>query len=296
MSFVAVDAIDEAAERTKDFLLPFSLGTWVRLAVLGALTGTGLSVPVPPVPSAPEGSVDMSTPTAAFSAGPTDLAVGGVLLLILAVVAGVFLLSSIAEFVFYRSVADKEVRLLPRFRQYFVPGLSYLAFNVFFVFVVLAGLAAAFLPLALDGAASAAFAVVWVPLLLISVLAWGVFGTVVHDLVLPRMIETGDGLLASLRFVLPEVRSEWREFAVYLVLKLAIGAVLGVVTLMVAVPVLVLALIPTVVVAAIGSEILAAITVLIGLLVAGVAVVGVGVPVQTFVRSYTLVFYNELTG
>jgi hypothetical protein len=296
MSFAAVEVIDEAAERTKDFLLPFSPGTWARLAVLGVLTGTGLSVPTPPVPSAPEGSVDMSTPTAAFSAAPADLALGGVLLLVLGLVAGLFLLSSIAEFVFYRSVVDKEARLLSGFSQYFVPGVSYLAFRVFFVFVVLAGVAAAFLPLALSGVASAAFAVLWVPLVLALVLAWGVFGTVVHDFVLLRMVETGEGLIASLRSVWPDVRSGWREFAVYFILKLAIGAVLGVLTLMVAVSVLVLALIPTVVVAAIGSEVLAVVTVLVGLLVAGVVVVGISVPVQTFVRNYTLVFYNELTG
>lgn len=295
MSFAAVGAIDEAVERTKDFLLPFNLGTWARLAVLGFLTGTGLSLPTPPVPSAPEGSVGMSTPTAAFSAAPADVAFGGVLLLVLGVFAGIFLLSSIAEFVFYRSVVDKEARLLSGFRRYLVPGVSYLAFRVFFVFVVLVGLAAAFLPLALGGAASAALAVLWAPLILGLVLAWGLFGTVVHDLVLLRMVETEDGLIASLRSVWPDVRSGWREFVVYFILKLVIGAVLGFLTLMVAAPVLILALIPAVLVAATGSEILAGVTILLGLLVAGVVVVGIGVPVQTFVRNYTLVFYTELT-
>jgi hypothetical protein len=61
MSWYAVDALDEAFAETRDLLLPFELGTWLRLAVITAFAG--LSAPQTPtfsVDAPPEVVVEVS--------------------------------------------------------------------------------------------------------------------------------------------------------------------------------------------------------------------------------------------
>lgn len=317
MSWYAIEAIDEAVEDTRELLLPFDSGTWLRLALLVVFTGGGIGF-VNPVSFAPSSfdveqdydpGTDYNPETgAAFStndsmqnqtgmASESTSLSNALIVLILLAIAGLvtlgFYISSVFEFIYYQSLLDRDVSIRSNFRKHWMNGLRYIVFElVYLVFVasVVISLVLIFMASPLFGFFSLFVAI---PVLLLL----AVFAGLVHDFVLPSMIKEKKGLITSFSRIWPDIREQWREVVVYLVVKIGIGIAIGigVATLsgVLLIPFLVVFGILAVLFAMI-SETLIVIPVLLGLLLFIVVLIGVSVVTKTFIYSFILVVHKKL--
>jgi hypothetical protein len=291
MSWYAVEALDDALDETTSLLLPFDLGTWVRLAVISLFAG--LSAPQTPTFSwnvGPGTTVRTGDEAIDHVTDPEFVALVVTVAVVLLVATAVFaFVGSVMEFVLVDVVRSRDVRILGPFRRRLRPGVQLFLFRVVLVVVTLLAVGTVLAPIWL---AAVQGTVVWLLLLVVTVpltLVVGLLSAGVSEFttafVVPQMAERETGLLATWRAFWPTLRAEWKEFGVYVLVKLVVlvgaGFLLGIVGAIVAVPLGLLvftgALTPLGVVA-IG---LAA---LIGFL----ATAAVSVPVVTYLRYHSL--------
>lgn len=291
MSWYAVDALDDALAETQALLLPFDLGTWVRLAVITAFAG--LSAPQTPtfsVEAPPETVFEVVRGVSVSEALAVATVVGVAVLVVGAVVAAV---GAVMEFVLVDAARSRDVRVAGPFGQRLGPGLRLFAFRVA---VVLVGVLAAALVLAPVAAALLLGQLVWLlalavtlPLALAVGLATAVAAEFTTAFVVPLMADDDDdgvGLLAGWRRLYPAVRADWRQFGVYVLVKavLLFGAslALGFAVAVVAVPFGVGTLF-------VGPVSAAGVAALVAAGVVGLlAVAAVSVPTMTFLRYHSL--------
>jgi len=288
MSWYAVDALDEAFAEARDLLLPFDLGTWLRLAVITAFAG--LSAPQTPtfsVEAPPDAVVEFAREFSVAEFVAAFALLGAVVLVVAAVVAAV---GAVMEFVLVDVARSRDVRVAAPFRRWLGAGLRLLGFRLA---VILAGLFAAALVVAPVAAALLLGQLVWLVVLVVTVPLAAVAGAasaVVSEFttafVVPLMVDDGVGVLAGWRRLWPEVRADWRQFGVYVLVKavLLFGAslALGFAVAVVAVPF------------GLGGLFVGAVSPLGVLSLAVAAVVGllavgaVSVPTMTFLRYHSL--------
>jgi len=316
MTLYAVEALDDAIEATKSFLWPFDAGRWLRLAVVvffvggaaGGLPGGGGNLPFD------GGEVPGGFPTDP-GATPDLPALGDVLPIVVAVVALLVLLAlvfgflgSVMEFVLVTSLRKEEVHVRRYFGDHLGAGLRLFGFRLavgLFGVVLFAGpMLAAFLATGgfEGGGPGAAFGLLLVlaPLFFL----FGVLSALLYGFttffVVPVMLVEERGVLSSWRRLLPVVRAEWREFAVFVLLTAvltvvagtAVGFVVGLVALVLVGPVVVAGIAGAVT----GSVAVLAAVGLLGLLVLLVVAfvaAAVRVPVVTYFRYYAMLLLGD---
>jgi hypothetical protein len=318
MSWNAVDSLDDARAATESLLLPLSWRTWLRLVVVtffvGGVGGGGGAG------QAAQGAVSSPSPpeTALHSLElppvPTlaPERVGALIVVIVAITVvlalGYVVAGAVMEFVLVESLRTRQVDLRRPFRQFLVPGLRLFAFRTL---VLLGLLASAAIPVAFfispAPVAGAGWRVVLLPLLLAGVgVVWLVGALVLRlttDFVVPTMVGEGRTLLSAWRRFAPLCRAAWREVALYLVVRLVLGAAAAVVVglavglgaLVVAIPFALVGggVVATVGVQGVGLVVLGVLAVGFTLLVAVLSVV-VQVPVVTYFRYYGLALLGRL--
>lgn len=291
MSWNAVRALDDALEETTSLLLPFDLGTWVRLAIVSIFAGLSApQTPTFPVEAPPRETFESAEAVTAHVTDPAFVAVVvaavGVLLAAVAVFAFV---GSVMEFVLVDVVRSRDVRIRSPFRRRLRPGLQLFAFRVVLVVATLAAVAAVLVPVWFAVVQQTA---VWLLLLVVTVpltLVVGLLSSALSEFttafVVPLMAESGDGLLACWKRFWPTLRAEWTEFGVYVLVKLVLlvgaGFVLGIAAAVVAVP--------------LGLVVFAGALTPLGILAVGASVVigflalaAASVPVVTALRYHSL--------
>jgi hypothetical protein len=327
MPWNAIDALSDARTATQSLLLPFDVGTWLRLAVVAFFVGTGTNASL----TTNTGSVGSSTPTAPVAPGgefvppagsipalpPVRSLVAlalGVAVLLFALFLAYAIAGAIFEYVFVVGVAERVVRIRSPFRSNVGNGLRLFGFKFALGFVVFAIVA---VPLAayvlLSGAAiGVELLLLGIPVLVLGVVA-GLLALLVaqltRDFVVPTMLVEGCGVLDGWRRVLPTMRTEWEEFALYVVLRVTLGILagallavaIGLVALLTAVPFL---LVGGLVAFALSLAGVAPFTLTglalfgaVGLLyvaVLAVASLFVTVPVITYFRYYSLYFLGAV--
>lgn len=249
MGWYALEEIDEAIEQSKDMLLPFDLSTWVKLGIILIFTGQGMNFPSMPSGSNSTGtyqgdgvstspmSMDMnqdvlrdivpqvSSPESVFSAGTLFVVIAAVII----IGALWFIVSSIFEFIFYQSLIDRKVHIRKNFRKHFRAGLQYFTFQLLIFLIILLPL----VPIGFMAEASVWAAIgaglIWIlallPLLAILLLT--------HNLVLPHMITEDLGIIGAWRSLYPELRAEYDETFVYLLTRVGLSLVTGVLSMFV---------------------------------------------------------------
>ncbi|RDI70872.1 DUF7544 domain-containing protein [Halopelagius longus] len=316
MSWNAVDALSDARAATQSLLLPFDLGTWAKLSLVVFFVGTGTNASMTANGSGSSGGNVASTSDFDLGTFSPDELVASVdlaslLVGLLAVFVLLYLLysflGSVFEFVFVDNVTSPRVRLRGPFRRHLLDGIRLFAFESVLGAAALS-LIAVPVAMVLLGAvplgSGALFALI--PLVLLGVLAAVVVAFVLgltRDFVVPTMLVEDRGVLSGWRRVLPTMRAEWKEFALYVVLRIALNVLsgallsvaLGLVALVVAVPFVLVggviwtAFSPFAVALTPGTVLLGA---LVGLYVACLTVAGlfVTVPVAAYFRYYSLYF------
>lgn len=174
MSWHGVDAVDDAIDVTREFLLPFSLGRWIRMVVVSLFTGGsgaggqvvsnagsfgarlagagGFSAPSGgasalatlsiAVPTIAAGALAFGTPVIQVEGVPEPGALGalGIVALVVAVAIALLaiLLSPVFEFVLVDAIARDDLRLLRDVGTHLTNGLRLLGFRIglFAAFVV----------------------------------------------------------------------------------------------------------------------------------------------------------------
>jgi len=314
MSLYALENLDEAMEETKDLLLPFDFMTWTKIAII-ALLASGVSLPNLPTMGAPGGGGDqVYTPDPDFentpdvSAGLGDIPITGMatgtvsdtvavaVLAFAALFAGFFLyISSIFQFIFFQTVLDKKPAIIENMRKHAYRGLRYFGFQIGVFILALAGL---LVPAALmsvgEMTALVALIVFWIPY----VIVLGVLMSLVHDLVLLRMMEQKEGLIQGWKNVWPEIKTQWRQVIAFIFVKFFIGAAIGIATLMIALAVIIGLIIPFGIMGVLAGmlhPVLALVVMIAGILTFSVIMVYVRMPFSAYMYTYITQFYHDLT-
>ncbi|MFB6268432.1 MAG: hypothetical protein ABEH83_00705 [Halobacterium sp.] len=287
MTWYAVDALEDALAESEALLLPFDLGTWLRLAVVTVFAGTA-------PPQTPAVSVDVTPQTAvgfverlsdpAFVAAIATVVAG---LVALGVVFAA--LGSVMEFVLVDVLRSRRVRVLAPFRDRVGAGLRLFAFRLVVGALLLLAAAGVVVPIALAVLSRTPLPLVallvTVPLFLAAAALAALVLEFTTAFVVPLVADHGGGVLDGWRRLYPTLRAEWREFGVYVLVKAVVlvgaGLVLGLAGAMFAVPVGVFALAGAVTPLAL---VVSGVAALVGLAV----VAAVSVPTVTFLRYHSL--------
>jgi hypothetical protein len=321
MALSALDAVSDAFEATKRFLLPLDRARWFRLAVI-MLFVTGVGASFPNVPTGGFGTPTEPPP----DSGATGTAAGSDLgavtpditpLLLLFLVGVVLFVAAIAilwavtgaimEFVFVESLSSERVRLWTYVRRHWRRGVRLFLFRVG-VWLVLAGIV--LIPLAILGVAlggwplgqwgsatAIGLILLAVPLFLASLLASGLVLGFTNMFVVPVMLAEEHGVIAGWRRLWPTLTGAWKEYLVYLVVSVLLGFAIGIaagflmllILVVIGIPFAVVG-IPLVFVLGLGGVggLVALVLGLMYVVVVFVVTLLVRVPFQTFLRYYAL--------
>jgi hypothetical protein len=312
MPLYALDEIDDAFRVTREFLTPFDLRTWLKLAlVVFFVGGVGANA----------GGFQFNVPVGEETPFPTDqfpelgaevwllaagLAAFAILLTLVFLVVG-----SIMEFVLVESLRTEEVHVRRYWSARWRQGLRLFGFRLVVGLVIVAGVAALLAPLILggmsgdvSGGAIGVFLVL-LPLFIVLSIALALVNGFTTSFVVPIMILTDVGILAGWRRLWPTIRAEWDQYLVYAVAQLVLTVVAGIALAMVGVAAALVLLIPFGLLALVGfgllaltapivgAAVLAVIAVLYGLTLAIVLAVA-QVPVVSYLRYYALLVLGDV--
>lgn len=329
MEWHAVDQLGDSWQATKQLLFPIRLRSWIVVAVVvffvSGATGFNPSINI----GATEWVTipgEVSTQVGVhWSPGDPSSIVPGTLdersqlliwiLFLIVLGAGLLftligvVLGAIFEFVFVDIARTREIRIRGFFGPRIGQGISLLAFRIgvglivigFVILTVLATLITAGLFLLLLLLLSPV-------LVLLSIGLW-ILLRFTTDFVVPVMIAEDSGIINGWREFWPELRSEWKQYGVYAVVRFLLGIVAAFATglgfaaigLLLAIPFLFVGLIGLfVLVAAIGAEFAGLVWALFLLLIFIATLVAVGtvlvvVPIQTYLRYYSLFVLGAIT-
>jgi hypothetical protein len=324
MSYAALNSIDDAIDATKEFLLPFDLGTWLRLAVVTFFVagGGGGASYAQNAAQFPDGFGQNGGPNGGFSGVPggeigsalpdasIGLAVLAVIALAVLVALVLLVVSPIMEFVFVQSLFDEEVHIRRYFSRNVGNGLRLLAFNlaVGLVGLVLFGvpfLIAVFLTASgsdLVGAA-AGLLVLAIPLFFVYAIVAGTIQGFTRVFVVPIMLAEDRGLLSAWGRLWNALTGNVAEFLVYLVVSVVLGIGVGLVGSFASLFALLIVGIPVGAVAfglfavAGGGIVSIAVLVVFGLLFLAVFLLLVNLvqaPLQSFLRYYAMLVLGAI--
>ncbi|NLV08836.1 hypothetical protein ACAH01_01840 [Halomicrobium sp. HM KBTZ05] len=240
MGYAALDAIDDAIEATKGFLLPFDRGTWLRLAVImffvtggGGVLNNASNVPQfagnGDLGTAPGAGAASVTPDITFSVVAIAVAGFAVLFALLLLFA-----SPIMEFVFVESLFEREVHVRRYFSRNVGNGLRLLGFQVAIVlaagvFVVGLFLVGLLVAGGVDNvAASLGLFALAIPLIVLLVIGTGIVNGFTTVFVVPIMLAEDRGLLAAWSRLWSSITSNLAEYLVYLVVSVLLGIGVGI--------------------------------------------------------------------
>ncbi|WP_435153550.1 DUF7544 domain-containing protein [Haladaptatus sp. DFWS20] len=315
MPWYAVEALDDAIDTTKAFLLPVEIRTWLKLAIIVLFLG----------------GTSASPPTAGgnfqFGGGPPEIPISIEIIttLVIAIVAVAILLwmvftfiGSLMEFAFVESLRSRKVHVRQYLRRYFGPGVRLFGFRlVVFTLVLLpiVGFLLVFVPALLDGSADVAFGslFLFLPVVVILALVAGLIDGLTTNFVVPVMILRGGGVFAGWRRFWPTLRNQWKQYGVYVLLRFALsiaagivvsivggiaGIVLGIPFAIVGIGLYVLAGAPVPTVLASSVPILVAFGLLAVayMLVLLFTLAIVRVPIQTYLRYFALLVLGDTNG
>ncbi len=222
--WIAVDAVEESFDRTKELLLPLKLGFWLKLALVVVLV-EGLSM-----------GDSQNIVNEGGGLGPAAVAFIAVMVAVALFIGLIFsYVSAVMQFEYVNALVRKEIRLIAGFKRYAGEGLRLFLFQVgaglvFVVLLVAAALAGVFVAAAVNNNLfNLALIVLGVILVIFSAIAFTLVMWSVTEFVVPLVYAKGIGLLDGLREVKSLVEADFWQFIVYLGLKFLLGLVAGIV-------------------------------------------------------------------
>jgi hypothetical protein len=320
MAWYALENIDEAVKESKDMLLPVDFMQLTKLALITFLIGgSGFNLPTGnyggsnPGDSAGDLGLEDSELTSDFSqesipdseelsnavtsmatASTASIVFGIVLAIILFVGLPLLFLSSIFEFIFYRSLIDKEVKIRNYFSRNIGRGFRYFLFKLVYAAVVLLTIGAIVFLAVESSPIFLLLILALIPVFIVS----SIFVGLTKDFILLRMMEENEALIEAWRSFWPTLKAEWKQVLVYLFVKLFVGIVVGAASVIAAITFTVVVFIPVVISALLLSliaEVLALIPAILGIIFWIVGLFYIGVPFRVYIYYYVILVYHDLT-
>jgi len=313
MTLYALDDVEEAFEATKDFLWPFDLGLWTKLAVvvffLGSAGGTN--------PFQFTGSFGSNTGSAVEdesfdgfgTISPEEWAIIGAIVAVIVLLGLLFaLVGSVMEFVFVESLRREEVTIRRYWSDRWRQGVRLFGFRVglglltLLVFGLVLG--GALFPLLFgSGELSVALVLLAIPFVLATFLISGLVYLFTTMFVVPVMIAEDRTVIAAWRRCWPTFTGQWKQYIAYAVTLFALQIAVGIVSGIAMFAGVVVVGIPLLIVGIIGFALLSVSGILGGLVIA-LAILGfvlaiilvalyVSVPIQTFLRYHALLVLGD---
>jgi hypothetical protein len=313
MALHALQNVGDAFDVAREFLFPFELRRWLKLALVAFfIGGGGTSFPT----GGFEGGGPPDQPGQAPEWSPSEIPED--LLLVLAAVVAVLLLLALAfavvgaimEFVFVESLLSGSVSVRRYWGRRWRQGLRLFGFRVAvglpFLAIFLGWLAILLVPLVLGGDPIVPVGVFFlaIPVVFLLGLLYGAISTFTTVFVVPIMIEEETGVLDGWRRLWGSITGNWKQYlgfgALWVVLTIAAGLVasiaLGIVAVALLIPFAILAVVAYV---SLGFGTTAGVAVLVVLALVFVAlllVLGalVQVPILTYLRYYALLVLGDV--
>jgi len=310
MTRFAVERLGDAVDATRAFLFPVASGRWLRLAVLSVLVAGGSGFGGGGgVSGGSTGATEAVEPAVGLSSGEAVVLVlaGAALVVGIGLVVG--LLASVAEFVLVASLRSESVTLRASARRFWRRGVRLFVFRTGLFVALLAVLAVAVAAVALPAALGVPLVAVLAALVAVPAALAAVLLAVAADrftvlFVVPTMLAADEhGVIAGWRRFWSVLRPQWRQYAAYAAVAVALALVTGFVVGLAVMALLVALLVPfgalavggvalTTVAWPVGAAVVAVAA--LGFVASALAVVGVvQVPVVTFLRFHALLVLGD---
>lgn len=314
MALYALQEVDDAIGVTREFLFPFDVRRWLKLAVVAFFIGGGASVPSVQYNfgGTPDGTPGrVPDPGSPFALPDTVLWIVAAAVVVGVVLGVTFaIVGAIMEFVFVEALRSGDVTLRRYWRRRWRQGLRLFGFRIVlglpFVALVVGWLALVFVPLFLVGEPTiplAAF-LIGLPFVVLVGTVYGLANWFTTVFVVPIMIREETGVLAGWRRLWASIRTEWKQYAAYTLVGIGLTIATGVlasVALALGAVVLVVPLGTLAVVAylTVSFSTTLGLSILVGLTVVFVAAVivlaaFVQVPVLSYLRYYALLVLGDV--
>ncbi|MFB6209452.1 MAG: hypothetical protein ABEJ56_04945 [Candidatus Nanohaloarchaea archaeon] len=306
MGWYAVEEIEESLDDTRDLLLPFDRSTWLRLAAIIFFVGGSSSFYLPPdLAGFGQGFQQQdisgleSTPATGGFSHFSGFEMNSVLIAVLLIALGIGLLysylSAVFEFIFYRSLQDREVQIRKNFSMYRQEGLKLFIFRILFLAAIILSAISLVFSFSVDlllGSLVTLFLVpFWIGLWLLSF--------TVRNLALPGVVGKDEKFFSSLKEATITVRKQWKQAGFFLLMKIVLGIVASIISgigmmlglIVIGIPLAILG-----VLLAFVNPLLVLIPVLIGLIGLATIALLVSIPVKSFLYLYVLRVFSRLDG
>lgn len=313
MALHAIDDATDAIDATREFLFPFELRRWLKLALVAFFIGGGVNAPSGQFggsggPSEPGMGGGADLPASLPADAAIIIAAVAAVAVLLALVFGI--IGSIMEFVFIESLRNETVTLGQYWSDRWRQGLGLFGFRVVIglpvLLLVLGWLAVSLAPFfsgVQQPGLSAGLFLVGLPLLFAVGLVFAVVYSFTTFFVVPLMIQEDSGVLAAWRRLWPSIKREWKQYGAFAVIGFVLSIVVGFIASIAVGLVSIVLLIPFAIVGGIVYVALSLSTagaVVLGLLavvfVLALLVVWalVQVPVVTYLRYYALLVLGDI--
>lgn len=311
MALHAAQNVGDAIDVTREFLFPFELRRWLKLALVAFFVGGGVNFPSGQVGGSgntPDPNGGGELPASIPADIVTILAVVAVIAVTFALVFGI--IGAIMEFVFIESLRTEEVRLRRYWSDRWRQGLRLFGFRVVVGLPVLAlflgWMALIFAPLLTDvqlPGASVGLFLAGLPVLFLVGLLFGVIYSFTTVFVVPLMIQQDSGVLAGWRRLWPSIKREWKQYLAFAVIGFVLTLVAGLVASMAVGLAAIVLLVPFAIVGGLvylAFSFSTAGTVLLGLLAVLFVLIMlvvwalVQVPVVAYLRYYALLVLGDI--
>ncbi len=317
MGWYAFENIEEALQESKQVLFPFEFSTWSKLALIIFLTGYiafpsfgGTPAPTTDFDSS-ETSFDDTGSIPEYSLGTgfelemsqilednliTGMAVDDVPelegffpilgLFILGLVFFILYITSLFEFVLFRSLFDQEVKVLGYVSDNLWNGLQYFLYRILFLALIVL----AFLLLVVNP---------WIALGLVPLgLAIYFVNWIVFHFALPNMVEAENNIVQAFRESLGMLSGQVDQAVLYFVVRWFLGVVIGIVTGLLVLMIVLTMLIPVAIAGILVAIISPLLLIPVGLFAALVflmALVFIAVPFRVYLYTYIIQVYGDFS-
>jgi hypothetical protein len=313
MSYKTIDAVEEAFEDTKELLFPFDLRTWAKLAFIAVLAGGVGGFNFPGFPSGgsnynPDPGTNYDTgdmqsfdsqefsnmATGAFTSASTSMALAGIAVTLVSIVLFFMYISSVFVFVYYKSLIDKDVKIVSNFKDNIGAGFRLFSFRFIWTLSMILMAGAGILAVIVQP-------LILIPLLLLLlpvVILITVISLFVNTFVVINMLETGNGFIKSAKSVYTDLKAEWKEFLIFLVMNIVLGIGVSIVIGTGAMALLVALAIPFGIIGIllywVSWTLVIPVVAIAGTLFLLGVLIGLVAPTTTFMYYYSIEVYNKL--
>ncbi|HOI13571.1 MAG TPA: hypothetical protein PLG75_06920 [Methanoculleus sp.] len=297
----ALSRLDGAFQRTRSLLWPIQWGVWLRLALVALFVGGGVSFPNTSGYSFGEGDLPPGVAESLPEVAPLIVAF---ILVVLAIVLVWWIIGAAMRFVFVDMLRTGDIRIRRFLGQRLGKGVRLFLFEAVLALILIlamVALVAMLVGIGGSGVGGAALVLVFIPVILIAALLFGIVFLLTTDFVVPIMIHEDCGVIEGWRRLFGAMSGQVWQVVVYVVVRFILGLIAGIVQAVIVILALLVIAIPFVLIGIVlfaaiqaGNYVLLLALLVPYLIVAVPVALLIAVPFITFFRYYGLLVLEGL--